>query len=361
MRYADGVIESFVDLTYRGLALGRRIKLTEVRPTTGTLELAAPMPVGTQLAIATDDGVTLDATVLWVHEQVAGSDRTPGMTVAPVLAGDAAAAWWQARVALPEDDRPRRPSRTKPVTLRPRPATGRTRAATDRTPPPAHAVAEPGLVDEVTLADAPPRARAAPDSPDTPDAPDAPEMRQSPDTIAEPRTAHTVTTREVPTILADLEARVAAAAGLDRKPGAGDHPTVAMSPVEQSVLAEATRPAPGRVGEPLRRTGEHAVVDDGNATMIMDAVDPATFGLDFPTTADGAPVAIGDEPSAPTITIEAGGPGEPMVATEASAIADDGDPDDDGDGGGGGGEPNASAAAPDKPAGRGFKRRRKRR
>ena len=41
------MIESFVDLTYRGLSLGRRIKLTQVRPTSGTLELVSPMPVGT--------------------------------------------------------------------------------------------------------------------------------------------------------------------------------------------------------------------------------------------------------------------------------------------------------------------------
>ena len=43
------VSESFVDLTYRGLPLGRRIKLTQVRPSSGYLELAAPMPVGTAI------------------------------------------------------------------------------------------------------------------------------------------------------------------------------------------------------------------------------------------------------------------------------------------------------------------------
>lgn len=108
-----GVIESFVDLTYRGLSLGRRIRLSQVRPSSGYLELSAPMPVGTQIAIATDDGVTLDATVTWIHEQVGGSDRPPGMTVAPTLAAAPAAAWWSARIALPDDEAAR--SRTVQV------------------------------------------------------------------------------------------------------------------------------------------------------------------------------------------------------------------------------------------------------
>lgn len=115
------MIESFVDLTYRGLSLGRRIKLTQVRPSSGTLELATPMPVGTQVAIATDDGVMFEATVSWVNEQIAGTDRTPGMVVVPALAADPAAAWWKARVALPDEDKPKpRPSRNRPVTVRPR-------------------------------------------------------------------------------------------------------------------------------------------------------------------------------------------------------------------------------------------------
>jgi hypothetical protein len=99
-----GVIESFVDLTYRGLSLGRRIRLSQVRPSSGALELSAPMPVGTQIAIATDDGVSFDATVTWIHEQVGGSDRPPGMTVAPALTAALAAAWWSARVVLPDDE-----------------------------------------------------------------------------------------------------------------------------------------------------------------------------------------------------------------------------------------------------------------
>ncbi|MEO6776456.1 MAG: hypothetical protein ABI467_26160 [Kofleriaceae bacterium] len=92
--------ESFVDLTYRGLALGHHVKLTEVRPTSGYLELAAPMPVGTSIGIASGDGTRFDAIVTDVRE-VAG-ELPPGMTVRPRLEVDAAKAWWKAKVELPD-------------------------------------------------------------------------------------------------------------------------------------------------------------------------------------------------------------------------------------------------------------------
>jgi hypothetical protein len=93
--------DCFVDLSYRGLALARRVKLTQLRPSTGYVEMPTPMPVGTQVAIATDDGVTMDAVVAEIHEQVAGSAHTPGMLVRPSLAG-AVADWWKARVVEPD-------------------------------------------------------------------------------------------------------------------------------------------------------------------------------------------------------------------------------------------------------------------
>ncbi len=100
------MIESFVDLTYRGLSLGRRVKLSDVRPTTGYVEIPAPMPVGTPIGILTDDTVALDAVVVEIREQVAGSDRAPGMVVKPKLDGDAAKDWWAKRVSLPEPVKP---------------------------------------------------------------------------------------------------------------------------------------------------------------------------------------------------------------------------------------------------------------
>lgn len=106
--------DCFVDLSYRGLALARRVKLTQLRPSTGYVEMPAPMPVGTTIAIATDDGVTLDAVVAEIHEQVGGSGHTPGMLVRPTLDG-AAAAWWSAHAALPEAPDPEDLKRTDPM------------------------------------------------------------------------------------------------------------------------------------------------------------------------------------------------------------------------------------------------------
>lgn len=99
--------ESFVDLSYRGLALGKRIKLTQVRPGSGYLEIPTPMPVGTKIGMTTDDGVQLEAIVAEVHEQVGGSEQTPGMLVKPTLDVAAADAWWKAR-ASGQDAKPDR-------------------------------------------------------------------------------------------------------------------------------------------------------------------------------------------------------------------------------------------------------------
>ena len=188
------MIESFVDLTYRGLQLGRRVKLTHVRPSTGYLELPSPMPIGTPIAIATDEGVVLEAIVTEIHEQVGGSDRTPGMTVSPRLTEDPAQAWWRARVALPEEEPPS--ARNRPVTLRPRPHT--------RPQPPASVA------------------------------------------VAEPEPSGSTTTM--------------------------------MPVVDQELLEQLTRNT-GEIEALVRHTGEHKLVDDGNETSVMEAMDPAALGL----------------------------------------------------------------------------------
>lgn len=89
--------ESFVDVSYRGLDLGRRLKLRDLRPEAGYLEIPLPMPVGTQIELVTDDGLKIAAHVTHVHEQVAGSDVHPGMRIKPHLGG-AAVKWWQSRI-----------------------------------------------------------------------------------------------------------------------------------------------------------------------------------------------------------------------------------------------------------------------
>jgi hypothetical protein len=118
--------ESFVDLSYRGLALGKRIKLTQVRPSTGYLEIPTPMPVGTTIGIATEDGVLLEAMVAEVHEQVGGSETAPGMLVKPKLEADGARAWWKERVTTPEEKAMPAPDAAGRVTVVSRRASGNT-------------------------------------------------------------------------------------------------------------------------------------------------------------------------------------------------------------------------------------------
>ena len=247
-----------VDLTYRGISLGKRIKLGQVRPSTGFLELAAPMPVGTAIVLATDDGVAIDATVTWVHEQVTGAERPAGMIVSPALAADAATAWWKARVELPDEEAPRRITRTKPVTLRPR-------SQTLQTPPPDGAVAE-----------------------------------------------------SAPSLAADLAARVKAAAGVIPAPA----PSAPTSP------PPSPSPSPPPSPPTMRQTGEHVVIDDGQRTVIMQALDPSMLDLE-PRAAD----ALGPPSEAETaVPMTAGDPSDTAameVTIETSSDDDDGEADHD--------------------------------
>jgi hypothetical protein len=211
------MIESFVDLTYRGLSLGRRVKLTQVRPSTGYVETPAPMPVGTAISIATDDGLVFDAMVMTIHEQVGGSDRVPGMVVAPALEDEPRQTWWKARVALPEELPAS--TRVKPITVRPRTHT------TPQPPPDAVLAAAAQAVESAMVVD---------------------------DGV----------TQAMPVID-------------DEPPGTR---TTVMPAVDPEMLERLTRKSDEIPA--MRTTGEHEVVDDGKQTMMMDAIDPAALGLD---------------------------------------------------------------------------------
>ncbi|HTJ43229.1 MAG TPA: hypothetical protein VL463_14085 [Kofleriaceae bacterium] len=89
--------DSFVDVTYRGLEVGRRLRIRDFGADTAYVEAPTPMPVGTSLEIATDAGVTIKAIVARVHEQVGGSDRAPGMNVRAIVVPEVRA-WWDARM-----------------------------------------------------------------------------------------------------------------------------------------------------------------------------------------------------------------------------------------------------------------------
>jgi len=231
------MIESFVDLTYRGLSLGRRVKLTQVRPSTGYVETPAPMPVGSAISIATDEGLLFDALVMAVHEQVGGSDRAPGMVVAPALADDARQTWWKARVALPEE--PPASTRIMPITVRPR----------------THTVPQPPSEDALAAAAATVSA--------------AVEMSSDPPGAAT-------------TVMAAVEV------------DAGR--TTVMDAIDPDTLERLTRSSDELPA--VRATGEHAVVDDGKRTTVMDAIDPAALGLDMGGSGS-LPASDDDEPDDP--------------------------------------------------------------
>lgn len=89
--------DAFVDVTYRGLAVGEKLELTELGPTTAYLEAPQPLPVGATLDVATESGLTFSVDVIRVQEQVAGAEHAPGMrVVARELAGEVAS-WWNER------------------------------------------------------------------------------------------------------------------------------------------------------------------------------------------------------------------------------------------------------------------------
>lgn len=259
------MIESFVDLTYRGLSLGRRVRLSQVRPSTGYLELPAPMPVGSRIAISAEDGMAFDAVVTAIHEQVGGSDRVPGMIVAPALGAEPAAVWWAARVSLPEDDalRPRAAAGSE----RSRPATVRPRSHTTPTPPPLSGASPEGTADDMT-------------------------------------------------IISDLDARVAAAAGVAARPD-GDRNAMRTLVMPLSEI-EALTAASADGGEPdpadPQPVDEPPAIDDDKRTVIMQPLDPVALGLE-PEAGPGAPAhdaaGVPPEPAGDGDDDDSGGIEEP--------------------------------------------------
>jgi hypothetical protein len=264
--------ETFVDLTYRGLSLGRRIKLSQIRPTTGYLEHPTPMPVGTMVSVATDDAVVLDAIVTKVHEQVAGSDTAPGMLIRPTFANDQIEAWWKSRATAEPVAAPApapEPERGKPITVRPR---------THTVPEPIPTPGPAGTLAAMGTGTVSPAGMAVPSAPTT-----------IPGTVFNPATS--------------IEQPMATIPGTVFNP-TDPRATTIMNAVDQDLLASLTKN--DEIEQPMRTTGEHAVVDDGMRTTVMDAVDPAALGIDMSmfsgSSNDGIPLSDDengdDEPSA---------------------------------------------------------------
>jgi hypothetical protein len=238
-----------------------------------------PMPVGTQISISTDEGVTLEATVAQIHEQVGGSDRVPGMIVKPVLAAEVASSWWQARVGLPEEERP---ERGRSITVRPRTHTVPAPPPTPEPRPLAKEVTETKEL-SVFVAEQP--------------------VVQIPDPV--PLSQEVTATKELSVYVAETPAPMAGSQADLAVPQYEEPPlrpkikeedvkrTMVMNAVDQELLAKLTS-SDGEVEHLTRRTGEHDVVDDGLRTTVMDAVDPAALGLDV-TASGSCRAQSGDE------------------------------------------------------------------
>lgn len=148
--------DAFVDVSYRGLEVGRRLRIRAFSRDAAYVEAPLPMPVGTPVELAIDNGMRIPAVVARVHEQVGGSDRPPGMRVQPTL-DDAARAWWDDATAswpegVPSTDEVTRPMR---VSTPPPMAAARTIAAPETRPATGApteviSVPRPGAVVEIT-------------------------------------------------------------------------------------------------------------------------------------------------------------------------------------------------------------------
>lgn len=102
--------EQLVDVTYRGLDVGRGLRLSQVGPGSAHLACDAPLPVGTALVLAVADGIRIPARVLRVHES---ADALPvGMRIGVVALEDEAKSWWD-RMVTADDLVIPEPARTR--------------------------------------------------------------------------------------------------------------------------------------------------------------------------------------------------------------------------------------------------------
>ena len=85
--------EQLVDVTYRGLELGKALPISELQPSSATVECPEPMPSGTELSM-TVAGMVIPVVVKKVREKNSTSELPGAMIVAPLALDDAARTWW---------------------------------------------------------------------------------------------------------------------------------------------------------------------------------------------------------------------------------------------------------------------------
>ncbi len=229
-------MDVFVDVSYLGLDLGRRSKLTAVAASEAYLELANPMPVGTELDITAEGGVRFGVVVRAIHEQVAGAERPPGMAIEPVLPAEAEAAraWWGQHAAAAASQPRRTRELTSTEAKEAREIAERIVRQTGQPP-----LDEPGRPTRAMPAQEVAAVVEAAASADVTEAvvslPAAPDVAPAP---------------------APAPAQALAESAVD------DRPTTAMDVVDPALL-------------PGLDAGSDGLVDDGRRTVAMDAVDPA--------------------------------------------------------------------------------------
>jgi hypothetical protein len=294
--------ESFVDLSYRGLSLAKRIKLTQVRPQTGYLELPTPMPVGTTLGIATEDGVLLEAVVTEIHEQVGNAEHAAGMQIRPNLSIEAQASWWRARFEPDKDKAPPPPDADGKVTLVSPRMSGQSAV-----PELMDDGRDTGVMDaidtEIADVDAPARAAMGETQPtgrieprsgrmavvrDTIVVPMGQPMEESTDVSAAPPAPRRRSSPKIKTPGDGVPTEVASGAG--SRPTVGRAGTIADASPPVGPRADANRADTNVEGVP--EAAAEASGEGGGRTMAMDAVDLAALGLsqssDSLPTADAA-------------------------------------------------------------------------
>ena len=240
--------EDFVDVTWRGLEVARKARLRAIAPGgrpsgTGHLEHGTPMPIGTALVVTTAAGQTLGATVTAVREQIGGRTEPPGMDVAIVASGEAAA-WWQTRV---EAAVAAAAAAAEAATVEPAPRS-RTRTA-----PPAEVAAAAAVV--------------APTAPTAPTAPVVPAPPVLPPAVEDARPTEVMTavsapdedgppTIEIPTLVAPPTGEPPADA-IPEELADDSRRTTVMAAVDiEAIVAASADSAPATEGAPADDTGD---------------------------------------------------------------------------------------------------------
>lgn len=253
--------EAYVDLLYRGLPLGNRARISQFDAQHAYVELPAPMPVGTAIALQVEAGgsplaAPIAAQVVEIVEQTAGSERPPGMKVRALLDGEEKRAWW-------------------------REASGN----------PAVLDGAPTIVEDDKGAAAPPLREIKPSTTDVM-AVATPEPAKLAEPVAEP-----------------VAAKAEAASDAATEPAAGEPPAVAEK------LAGSTEVMPAMTEAMAEAAAEANAGADAGADADAAVVQPVSEEENTSVTSSAPVEAISDEPSG---VVDAGEAPEAPTASDAA-------------------------------------------